>query len=150
MYRDARHRSCREQATDGRGEWRDSSRGLSVVCNGASAGQRGHRPPPTGLFYHPVLGMLDHTSHQNYFNHHQAHKSEVSNHGGESVLLLTSFLIHTAAAFFTCQIKLPFHLQCHQLVIILYRAQATELGTLSRSVACVHQKGQLDACQCVS
>jgi hypothetical protein len=75
-------------------------------------------------------------------------KSEVSNHGGESVLLLTSFLIHTAAALISLVAKSSY-LFTYQLVIILYRVQATELGTLSRSVACVHQKGQLDACQCV-
>jgi hypothetical protein len=27
----------------------DSSRGHSVVCNGASAGQRGHRPPASSI-----------------------------------------------------------------------------------------------------
>lgn len=123
----------------------DSSRGRSLVCNGASAGQRGHRPP--GLYqYHPVFGVLDHT--RIILIIIRLTKSEVSNHGGESVLLLTSFLIHTAAALISLVAKSSY-LFTYQLVIILYRVQATELGTLSRSVACVHQKGQLDACQCV-
>jgi len=87
----------------------------SVVCNGASAGQRGHRPPASSITLFWACSITRHTriiliicSKKKNYSNHQAHKREVSNHGGESVLLLTSFLIHTAAAFFTCQIKLPF------------------------------------------
>jgi hypothetical protein len=113
------HRSCREQATDWRESVGDSSRRHKRCLRRRQ--RRTTRPPPTGVFYHPpFFGACSARSHSHQMtrimliNHH-AHKTEVNNYcGGESVLLSPSFLIHTASAFLTWEIKQPFSLMMYR------------------------------------